>query len=70
MKITTRIFIALSKFNFGDKLSLEGILRLYKGQYKDKHLPDLLKDDTTPEDNKAFIRNLLTKPFTLYVFRH
>ncbi len=64
------LFVALSKNHFGNKLSLDGLLRHYKDQYRDKHLPDLLKDNTIPEADKAFIRNLLTKPFTLYFFRH
>jgi hypothetical protein len=45
-------------------------LRHYKDQYRDKLFPNLLKDNTIPEVDKAFIRYLLTKPFTLYIFRH
>jgi integrase len=64
------LFISLSKNYFGNKLSLDGLLRHYKDQYRDKLFPNLLKDKTIPEADKAYIRYLLTKPFTLYVFRH
>jgi hypothetical protein len=29
-----------------------------------------LEDETVPEPDKAFIRNMLTKPWNLYIFRH
>jgi integrase len=64
------LFIALSKNNFGCKISLDGLLRHYKDQYRDKYFPRLLRDQNISEADKAFIRNLLTKPFTLYVLRH
>ncbi|MGD9672083.1 MAG: tyrosine-type recombinase/integrase [Candidatus Nitrosocosmicus sp.] len=64
------LFIALSKNNFGCKISLDGLLRHYKDQYRDRYFPKLLNDENIPEVDKAFIRNLLTKPFTLYVLRH
>lgn len=56
--------------NFGNKISLDGLLRHYKDQYRDRYFPKLLKEESVPEDEKAYIRNLLTKPFTLYVLRH
>ncbi len=35
------------------------------------YFPKLLDDSTTvPLDDKAFIKNRLTKPWNLYVFRH
>ncbi|WP_415311979.1 tyrosine-type recombinase/integrase [Candidatus Nitrosocosmicus sp. FF01] len=64
------LFIALSKNNFGSKISLDGLLRHYKDQYRDRYFPKLLGDENISEADKAFIRNLLTKPFTLYVLRH
>jgi integrase len=64
------LFVALNKSNFGHKISLDGLLRHYKDQYRDRYFPNLLKEVNVPEADKAFIRNLLTKPFTLYVLRH
>jgi len=64
------LFIALSKTNYGNKISLDGLLRHYKDQYRDRYFPKLLLENNIPEADKAIIRNLLTKPFTLYVLRH
>ncbi|MGD9534598.1 MAG: tyrosine-type recombinase/integrase [Candidatus Nitrosocosmicus sp.] len=64
------LFIALNKNNFGSKISLDGLLRHYKDQYRNRYFPKLLEDENIPEADKAFIRNLLTKPFTLYILRH
>ena len=30
----------------------------------------MINDNAVPEADKAFIRNMLTKPWNLYVFRH
>ena len=30
----------------------------------------MLEDETIPEPDKSLIRNMLTKPWNLYVFRH
>lgn len=64
------LFVSLNKSNFGRKISLDGLLRHYKDQYRDRYFPKLLIDVNISESDKAFIRNLLTKPFTLYVLRH
>jgi integrase/uncharacterized C2H2 Zn-finger protein len=64
------LFISLNKSNFGNRISLDGLLRHYKDQYRDRYFPKLLKEEYIPEAEKAYIRNLLTKPFTLYVLRH
>lgn len=64
------LFIALNKNHFGRRLSLDGLLRHYKDQYRDRYFPKLLNEENVPESDKSFIRNLLTKPFTLYVLRH
>jgi hypothetical protein len=64
------LFVALNKSHFGRKLSLDGLLRHYKDQYRDRLFPQLLNNEDIPERDKAYIRNLLTKPFRLYVLRH
>ena len=38
--------------------------------YKTKYFPYLLNDNTIPEKDKTLIRNMLIKPWNLYVFRH
>jgi integrase len=62
------IFISLGN-NRGSKLTLDG-LSSYYNYYKKKYFPKLLLDNTVPEYDKAVIRNMLTKPWNLYVFRH
>jgi integrase len=48
------LFIALNKNNFGDKISVDGILRHYKDRYRDRYFPNLLKEENVPEADKAF----------------
>lgn len=54
----------------GVKLNRDSFLAKYQYQYKAIHFPRLLQDQTVPEPDKAVIRNMLTKPWNLYVFRH
>ena len=53
-------------------MSYDGLRFQFSRFYKAKYLPRLLKEecDTVPESDKSYIRNMLTKPFSLYVFRH
>ncbi len=70
MGITPDSFFFISQGNnFGSKLTLDGLSSHYN-YYKTKYFPGLLEDDTTPDSDKAFIKNMLTKPWNLYVFRH
>jgi hypothetical protein len=64
------LFISKSNNTFGSKLTYDGITYQYKYFYKTKYFPKLLQDSTIPEADKAIIRNLLTKPWSLYIFRH
>jgi hypothetical protein len=60
----------LGKKNSAAKLTHDALLKHYKEQIRDRHFHKLLKDDKIPESDKAFIRSMLTKPWSLYVFRH
>lgn len=62
------IFVSLGN-NYGSKLSLEGLSSHYE-YYKSKYFPKLLGDDSVTEYEKALIRNMITKPWNLYVYRH
>jgi integrase len=64
------LFVSLSKNNFLAKLSRDALLAQYQYHYKRNFFPKLLENDTVPPRDKALIRNMLTKPFSLYVFRH
>ncbi len=62
------IFISLGN-NHGFKLTLDGLSSHYD-YYKTKYFPRLLDDTTVSEYDKSLIRNMLTKPWNLYVYRH
>lgn len=64
------LFISLSKKNSTAKLTHDALLKHYKEQFRDRHFPRLLKNNKIPESDKAFMRSILTKPWSLYVFRH
>ncbi len=64
------LFVSNSNTAFGSRLSLDGLTYQYKYFYKTKYFPSLLMDPTVPEADKAFIRNLVTKKWNLYVQRH
>jgi integrase len=64
------LFVSLADANRGEKLNRDSLLAKYQYQYKAIHFPRLLQDQTVAEPDKAIIRNMLTKPWNLYVFRH
>ncbi|CAN5815694.1 tyrosine-type recombinase/integrase [soil metagenome] len=62
------IFISQGN-NHGSKLTLEGLSSHYD-YYKKKYFTKILDDNTVPDYDKAIIKNMLTKPWNLYVYRH
>lgn len=64
------LFVSLGNNTFGSKLTYDGLSGQYKYYYKTHYFPKLLQDGAVPENDKAFIRNMLTKPWNLYIFRH
>jgi integrase len=66
----SQLFIAKCYSSYGIKLTYDGLVYRYSYYYKTKYFPKLLDDSTIPDADKAFIRNMLTKPWNLYVFRH
>ena len=62
------IFISQGN-NQGSKLTLDGLSSHYT-YYKTKYFPKLIDDKTLPEYDKAIIKNFLSKPNNLYVYRH
>jgi hypothetical protein len=63
-------FISISQGNnHGSKLTLDGLSSHYH-YYKTTYFPKLIDDKTISEYDKSLIRNMLTKPWNLYVFRH
>jgi integrase len=55
--------------NHGSKLTYDGLATRYE-YYRKKYFPFLLNDETIPESDKSWIRNMLTKPWNLYILRH
>jgi len=51
------------------RLTYEGLASRYE-YYKKRYFPSLLEDETIPESDKAIIRNMLTRPWNLYILRH
>jgi integrase len=64
------LFVSLSdKNNTFPQLLVNGMLKRYKKRYK-YFFRELLKDESIPDPDKAFIKNMLTKPFNIYIHRH
>jgi hypothetical protein len=72
------LFVSLSDKNYGsnnsnvtlsNQLSVNGLLKRYKNQYYNL-FRKLSEDNKVPEVDKAYMRNMLTKPWNLYIFRH
>jgi integrase len=66
------LFVSATYRTFGNKLSYDGLRYKYSRFYKTTYFPNLLKEDneTVHEVDKAYIKNMLTKPWNLYIFRH
>jgi integrase len=66
------LFVSATYRTFGNKLSYDGLRYKYSRFYKTTYFPNLLNEDneTIPEVDKAYIKNMLTKPWNLYIFRH
>lgn len=63
------LFVSLSTTSRYTKFTYEGLATKYE-YYKKKFFPSLLNNNNIPESDKSFIRNLLLKPWNLYVLRH
>lgn len=64
------LFVSRANNSFGQQLTYDGVVDRYSYYYKTRFFPKLLDDKTVPDPDKAFIRNMLTKPWNLYIFRH
>jgi integrase len=64
------LFISLADSNHGKKLSENALYKQFTRTYCKSYFPKLIDDPGIPELDKSMIRNLLTKPWNPYVFRH
>lgn len=62
------VFVSMGD-NHGSRLTYNAIESRYE-YYKKKYFPRLLNDNTIPESDKSWIRNMLTKPWNVYILRH
>ncbi len=63
------LFISQSTTSKYTKFTYEGLSTKYE-YYKKKFFPSLLNNDGVSDPDKSFIKNLLLKPWNLYVLRH
>ncbi|MGH9927059.1 MAG: hypothetical protein ACRD5B_16960, partial [Nitrososphaeraceae archaeon] len=66
----TYLICTLNRSNVGDQLTRNSLLQIYASQYKEHYFPMLLKDPTVSNEDKQKIRDLLRKPWNLYIRRH
>jgi integrase len=66
----SKLFVSLGRYNFGQPLTRDGLLKHYQSYYRNTHFPNLIKDPIVPANDKETIRRLLDKPWNLYIFRH
>jgi integrase len=64
------LFPSLGDFNFGKQLSENALYKQYTRTYKKRYFPKLLEDPSIPDRDKAYIKNMLTKPWNPYIQRH
>jgi integrase len=58
------LFISFSKQNNLGCITRDGLLKKYEQYYKKRFFPKLLNQENVPERDKAYIRDMLTKPFS------
>jgi integrase len=63
------LFVTIGKKKYSSKLSHQGLVNRYD-YYKKKFFPNLLANSSIPAPDKSWIKNMLTKPWNLYIFRH
>ena len=56
--------------NIGGKLSRDSLFHIYARDYKQNYFPMLLRNLTISDEDKQKIRDLLRKPWNLYIRRH
>jgi integrase len=64
------LFISYCKQNNLGQITRDGLLKRYGQYYRKRYFPKLVKEPTVPERDKAYLKNLFTKPWNLYIFRH
>lgn len=63
------LFCGIGRKNTGRRISREALQADYE-DYKKREFPKLLEDPLVPEEDKRKIKDLLQKPWNLYIRRH
>jgi len=63
------LFISMADSNYGKQLSENALYKQYSRTYRKRFFPKLI-DLSISDLDKSMIRNLLTKPWNPYIFRH
>jgi len=63
------LFVTIGKKQHCSKLSHQGLVNRYD-YYKKKYFQSLLDNSSISSPDKSWIKNMLTKPWNLYIFRH
>jgi hypothetical protein len=63
------LFVSISNRKYGKKLSGNALYKHYVYDLRN-YFDKLSKDTSTPESDRAYIKNMLTKPWNPYVYRH
>jgi hypothetical protein len=63
------LICSMSRRNFARQMTRFGMGNVYKEYYRDKYFPELLKNPDISAEDKDKIRELLKKPWNLYIRR-
>ncbi len=64
------LICSMNRSSGGGPLTRNSLLEIYSSQYKKKYFPMLLRNPTISNEDKQKIRDLLRKPWNLYIRRH
>ncbi|MGA6990109.1 MAG: hypothetical protein WBX81_06820, partial [Nitrososphaeraceae archaeon] len=64
------LICSMNRSSVGGPLTRNSLLEIYSSQYKKKYFPMLLRNPTISNEDKQKIRDLLRKPWNLYIRRH
>jgi integrase/predicted nucleic acid-binding Zn ribbon protein len=64
------LFVSLADSNYGQRLSENALYKVYTRNYKTAYFLKLLDNPSLPNRDKAYIKNMLTKPWNPYILRH
>lgn len=64
------LFLSVGDSNYGRPITRDGLWWHFAKHYRTKYFPRLLKEQSVPTTDKEHIKNMIAKPWNLYIFRH